>query len=151
MTIRVCTKCGAEKDINEFSWSIKGVKRHSRCHSCRSEERIDYYHRHKEEELKYKYEKQAERRDLARKFVWEYLSNSVCIDCGEYDPMVLTFDHVRGTKKMDISQMVNQGYSLQLLAEEIAKCEVRCFNCHMRKEKKRRGTRYWQQLTKLAG
>jgi hypothetical protein len=60
----------------------------------------------------------------------------------ETDPFVLTFHHVRGTKKMDISQMVNQGYSLPAMQEEIEKCIVLCFNCHMRSEKQRRGTKY---------
>src|SRR5690349_19742083 len=109
MTTKVCTKCGLEKDISEFSWSIRGIKRHSRCKKCHAEERADYYQRNKERELEYKYDRQKERRDEARKYVWEYLSNHVCVDCGEYDPLVLTFDHVRGTKKMNISQMINQG------------------------------------------
>jgi hypothetical protein len=143
MTDKACSKCGDVYDISEYPWSIRGVKRHSKCPKCRSEERIDYYNRHKEEELAYKYEKQKERRDEARRYVWEYLSNHVCADCGEYDPLVLTFDHVRGTKKMNISQMINQGYTLAVLQEEIDKCEVVCNNCHLRREKKRRGTKYW--------
>ncbi len=143
MTTKVCSKCGAENDISDYSWSIRGIKRHAKCSRCRSEERIAYYQRHKEEELKYKYVRQVEKRDEARAYVWEYLSNHVCADCGEYDPLVLTFDHVRGEKKMDISQMVNQGYSIDALKKEISLCEIRCFNCHMRKEKKRRQTKYW--------
>jgi len=143
MTTKICSKCHEEYDISHFSWSIKGIKRHAKCLSCRSEERIDYYQRHKEEELKYKYERQVNKRDEARQYVFAYLSERVCMDCGEYDPLVLTFDHVRGKKKMSISQMVNQGYSLEALQEEIEKCEVVCFNCHMRREKTRRGTKYW--------
>ena len=141
--MKVCTKCKTAKDESEFSWSIRGIKRHSRCNSCRAPERLDYYNRNKEKELAYKYERQINKREEARKYVWEYLSNSVCADCGEYDPLVLTFDHVRGTKKMNVSQMINQGYSLQLLQEEISKCEVVCSNCHLRREKRKRNTRYW--------
>jgi hypothetical protein len=144
MKSKICTKCGKEKDAEaDFSWSLRGIKRHSRCKSCHAEERADYYARNKEKELAYKYERQLDRKEIARKFIWEKLSNSVCKDCGEYDPMVLTFDHVRGVKKMDISQMINQGYSLELLHAEIDKCEIRCFNCHMRKEKAKRKTKYW--------
>jgi len=143
MTTKICSKCGEEYDISHFSWSIKGIKRHAKCLKCRSGERIQYYQNHKEEELKYKYERQKDRRDEARAYVWEYLSNHVCADCGEYDPLVLTFDHVRGTKKMNVSQMINQGYSIEVLQEEINKCEIVCNNCHLRREKKRRGTKYW--------
>jgi hypothetical protein len=143
MTTKICSKCRQEFDISHFSWSIKGVKRHAKCLACRSGERIDYYNRHKEDELAYKYERQVNKRDEARRYVWEYLSNHICHDCGEYDPLVLTFDHVRGTKKMNISQMINQGYTLKVLQEEIDKCEVVCSNCHLRREKKRRNTKYW--------
>jgi hypothetical protein len=140
--MRTCTKCGLEKDEEEFSWSIRGVKKHSRCNSCRAEDRMDYYETHRDQELEYKASRQIEKRDEARIFIVAYLATHPCVDCGENDLMVLTFDHVRGTKKMDISQMVNQGYSLEAIAEEIDKCDVPCANCHMRVEKQRRGTRY---------
>ena len=74
--------------------------------------------------------------------MFTYLTDHPCVDCRETDPLVLTFDHVRGKKKMNISQMVNQGYSIETLQDEIIKCEVRCMNCHMRIEKKRRGPIY---------
>lgn len=141
--MKVCSKCGLPKDDTEYSWSIRGVKRHSACNSCRAQERLDYYQRNKEKESKYRSERQVRKREDARHFIFGYLSNHPCVDCGETDPMVLTFDHVRGSKKMNISQMVNQGYSLETLQNEIDKCEVRCGNCHMRKEKERRGTVYW--------
>jgi hypothetical protein len=142
MATKICTKCGEEKDISQFSWSIRGIKRHSRCHSCRSDERSEYYERNKAKELKYKWERQVRKREEARRFVFSYLISHPCVDCGQTDPMVLTFDHVTGEKKMDISQMVNQGYSLEAIQKEISVCVVRCANCHMRIEKQRRGTRY---------
>ena len=142
MTTKICSKCHEEYDISHFSWSIKGIKRHAKCLKCRSEERIAYYQVHKEEELAYKYERQKDRRDVARAFVEEYKRNHPCMDCGNTDTMVLSFDHVRGKKKMDISQMVNQGYSLEALQAEISKCEVVCSNCHFKREKIRRGTKY---------
>jgi hypothetical protein len=142
MTDKACSQCGDVYDESQYPWSIRGVKRHSKCPKCRSIERIDYYNRHKEEELAYKYERQKERRDEARKYVWSYLSTHPCVDCNETDPIVLSFDHVRGTKKMNLSQMVNQGYSIEVIQTEINKCQVRCMNCHMREEKRRRGTVY---------
>lgn len=144
MTTKICTKCGFEKDAeSDFSWSIKEIKRHSACKSCRSDERSEYYQRHREKELAYKGGRQLRKREEARQFVFNYLSAHPCVDCGEKDPMVLTFDHVTGKKKMNISQMVNQGYSLAAISAEISQCVVRCANCHMRIEKKRRGTQYF--------
>lgn len=103
---------------------------------------MDYYARNKEKELRYKHERQINKREEARSYVFNYLRSHSCVDCGEADSMVLTFDHIYGKKKMDISQMVNQGYSLEAIQKEIDKCVVRCANCHMRIEKQRRGTLY---------
>src|SRR5690242_19313661 len=100
MTTRICTKCGEEKDIEEFSWSIRGIKRHSRCKKCHAAEHMDYYGRNKEKMLVYKFDRQVRKREEAREYVTEYLRNHPCVDYGETDPMVLTFDHVRGTKRM---------------------------------------------------
>src|SRR5688500_13734850 len=139
MTTKISSKCHEEYNISHFSWSLKGIKRHAKC---RSGERIAYYNEHKEEELAYKYERQKERKEVARRFVTDYLRTHPCESCGVSDILVLTFHHVKGTKKMDISQMVNQGYSPDAMREEIGKCIVLCFNCHMRAEKEKRGTKY---------
>ena len=112
MSVKNCSKCGLPKDESEFSWSIRGIKKHSSCNTCRAEERMDYYERNKDKELKYKAERQVAKREEARSFVFNYLKEHPCVDCGLSDPYVLTFDHVTGKKKMNISQMVNQGYSL---------------------------------------
>jgi ArsR family metal-binding transcriptional regulator len=78
-------------------------------------------------------------REAAKHFVYEYLTELSCADCGETDSAVLTFDHVRGEKKMNISDMVQQGYSIGSIQAELEKTDVTCFNCHMRREQKRRG------------
>ena len=99
---------------------------------------MEYYERNKEKELKYKWNRQLSKREEARLFVEEYKKSNPCIDCGATDIDSLTFDHVRGIKKMTIANMVNLGYSIQAIQNEINKCEVRCWTCHMRIEKKRR-------------
>ena len=54
---------------------------------------------------------------------------SGCVDCGfKGHAAALQFDHVRGTKVRDVSQMM--GHSLEAQLAEIAKCDVRCANCH---------------------
>ena len=65
-------------------------------------------------------------------FVFEYLKAHPCVDCGESDPVVLHFDHVRGVKMMTISAAITRG-TLAALFQEIDKCEVRCANCHLRR------------------
>jgi len=65
-----------------------------------------------------------------------YLLKHPCVDCGENDIVVLQFDHVRGKKKYDISKMIGTGYPWALILKEIAKCEVRCANDHVRRTSK---------------
>jgi hypothetical protein len=63
-----------------------------------------------------------------------------CIDCGEINPVVLDFDHVRGDKEQNLSTMAHAAYSIKRMKEEIRKCEVRCSNCHRKKTHERRNT-----------
>lgn len=80
-------------------------------------------------------------RYLTEKREWldAYLAGHPCVDCGEDDPVVLEFDHVRGVKKYIVSRMMNaRGQRLPKVIEEVAKCEVRCANCHRRVTHQRR-------------
>lgn len=57
---------------------------------------------------------------------------SKCAHCGEVDPIVLEFDHIDpATKTMVISMSYNK--PMEILVEEIKKCQLLCANCHKRK------------------
>lgn len=75
-----------------------------------------------------------EARIRAHRFVCEYLLTHFCVDCGEADPIVLEFDHVRGKKLDSISALKNR--TKKTVEREIKKCVVRCANCHRRKTAK---------------
>lgn len=114
-----------------------------------------YYEANKDRILKknYKYEKKRlandpeyrerkrqQTRDSQRKRrqkhreIWYAALDTPCVDCGIQLPsQVMEFDHVRGDKLFNICQSYNGkgGYvSYEALHAEIAKCDVRCPNCH---------------------
>ena len=73
--------------------------------------------------------------------VIEYLLRHPCIDCGEVDLIVLEFDHRDpSTKRMAVSSLLRYS-SWTLIEAEIAKCDVRCANCHRRKTARERDYR----------
>jgi hypothetical protein len=72
-----------------------------------------------------------------RKWIADYLVDHPCVDCGEADPDVLDFDHVRGVKLFTIAMAVRNGRSLKAIQAEIEKCDVRCANCHRRITRRR--------------
>jgi hypothetical protein len=76
--------------------------------------------------------------------VIEYLRSHPCVDCGETDPVVLDFDHVdRFTKRWDIAGRIGYGLAWRTIQAEIAKCVVRCANCHRRRTARQFG---WYRL-----
>ena len=130
--MKICTLCKQERDAeHDFNWKDRnrGV-RHSRCKFCQSQLSKDHYEKNKQA-----YSARARARGSIiipenRKRLIEYLMHHPCVDCGHTDVRVLDFDHVRGKKLRHISQMINIACSWATIEAEIAKCEVRCANCH---------------------
>jgi hypothetical protein len=73
----------------------------------------------------------------------EILKSSACVDCGERDPLVLDFDHVRGVKRFDVSASGGKCFAWATVEKEMAKCEIRCANCHRRRTAQVEG---WRRL-----
>ena len=69
-------------------------------------------------------QKQAYRQRLVK-----IKETSGCTDCGESNPIVLDFDHLK-YKKYNVSRMIHDGFSWKAIKKEIEKCEVVCANCH---------------------
>ena len=84
-----------------------------------------------------KYSKIA--KDRVRTYIKAYLEANPCVDCGEADIIVLEFDHIGDDKHFSISDAPRSGYGLPKIKAEIAKCEVRCANCHRKKTYERGG------------
>lgn len=78
----------------------------------------------------------------ARAFADGYLAAHPCVDCGEGDREVLDFDHVAGKVSL-VSALVAWGAPRTRIEAEIARCQVRCANCHRRVTARRAG---WSRL-----
>jgi len=78
----------------------------------------------------------------AKRHVAAYLAGDPCVDCGEPDARVLDFDHV-GRKIEVVSSLAARGAPTARIDAEIARCEVRCANCHRRVTARRSG---WSRL-----
>lgn len=134
-----CCSCGIEKLESEFN---KNCTRKDglqiQCRDCNKIQSKDYYKRNKKKHSELCSRVAKTFRELNKERLINYLSFHPCVDCGETDIVVLDFDHVRGKKLGNISQMVSHGYSWKVIKEEIDKCEVRCANDHRRVTHQRR-------------
>lgn len=137
---KVCNHRKEELPIDAFAWRWKkrGI-RQGACRKCQSKHQKKWIKKAGARHRANVRQNTEARRQEAREFIWSYLSNHPCVDCGESDPTVLEFDHVRGTKHSSISKLASQGYSIARLQKEIAKTAVRCANCHRKKTAKERG------------
>jgi len=71
-----------------------------------------------------------------RLWVWGYLLEHPCVDCGETDIRVLEFDHRDPADKVgNVGRMVSDRRCIEAIEAEVAKCDVRCANCHRRRTK----------------
>lgn len=133
--MKVCLGCKVEKEEEFFHKNSKrGTQAH--CKECRKAIDKAYWQKRSQDPQKMAEKKEyaSSKREEARRFIYDYLLNHPCVDCREKDPVVLTFDHQRD-KLFNVSSQISHG-NLPKLIEEIAKCEVRCANCHMRKTAK---------------
>lgn len=138
--MRKCIVCGNEFPLEDFPVQTRRPDGHtSKCFNCTREyNRKDYANNRPARAGRNTAFKKA-RKERNRKIVSEYLDTHPCVDCGETDQVVLDFDHVRGDKVNNISNMVlSEVAAVESLIAEIAKCEVRCANDHRRVTARRR-------------
>lgn len=132
--MKYCPQCKRTLSLDCFaSNKAKKDRKASQCKECKKKIQSEWYkqnsNKHKENIKNNKEVLRVENREK----ILEYLSNHPCVDCGETDPIVLEFDHV-SDKKAEISSLMTRSW--KVILNEIAKCEVRCANCHRRKTAK---------------
>jgi hypothetical protein len=142
MWVKTCTRCGETKPLNQFPPIRRSDpdKRQTWCRSCFSIANKRNYWKDPETVRSRVGRNSSRRRADSQRRAIEYLVAHPCVDCGERDIVCLQFDHLTD-KKFDVSVMISTGVSWTRIAAEIAKCEVRCANCHARKTARERGYR----------
>lgn len=117
----ICIKCNTPKTGNEFGnrSGSSGHRKNRWCKTCCADYRESSRASHKR------------RRTENIRFILEFLSAHPCVDCKETDLLILQFDHVDPSEKRDVMGML--ALSREKIEIEIAKCVVRCANCHARR------------------
>lgn len=158
--MKQCILCNEHKTLPEFikhSKSPDGYR--NRCKNCHNAVSLSYRQKHRdkinEKQRAYRNEHREEinviekikrannpkrqrinqkatnkARIPKRKWIAEYLSENPCVMCGERRIACLEFDHLKD-KKFTIASMIGRNNkNLELIKQEVAKCQVLCSNCH---------------------
>ena len=135
-----CRVCHLDKPDTDFPYrSRKRGTRHYICRSCQSDYNREWWAKNRVVQMpRIRRNRKKRHRELEQR-IWDILLKSACVDCGETDLAVLHFDHLRD-KVDDISTMWRHRRSWKAVELEIAKCEVRCANCHARKTAREQGS-----------
>jgi hypothetical protein len=134
--LRTARSC--EKWTNAASWQFY----------C-GDRQAAWYREHREQHIANVSVNSERYRYRNKTLVLDYLRSHPYVDCGETDPMVLEFDHVRA-KSMEVSKLKWWSSRPERIAAEIAKCEVRCVNCHIRRTASQRGWRKGREVVEVA-
>lgn len=146
-----CTLCGRHKntaDFNRNSSRKDGLQNF--CRRCGKRRAKGYYKAHSSRMKEQIAEAKRRRIEANQDYAYAYLISHPCIACGEADPLVLDFDHVRGKKVGNVSVLVRMR-GLKAVQNEIQKCDVRCANCHRRKTAVQNGSWLLKRVDSTTG
>ncbi|MGX1934575.1 hypothetical protein [Microbacterium resistens] len=101
------------------------------CRECNRASSRRYYQRNRDHHIAVIRARTSSQRAESLAFIAAYLQDHPCVDCGASDLRVLDFDHRPDEPKRDgVMQLVRNGFRLATIIAEIARCDVRCRNCH---------------------
>ena len=132
--MKTCTRCGQEKPPSYFA--VKGkyknreTKRQSWCKECNRSYQRQHYLDNRETYIKNATSYTKKMREIAFEFTRQLKENTPCKDCNKsFHFSAMDFDHLED-KSFSIGDACSNGYSIERIKEEIAKCEIVCSNCH---------------------
>lgn len=133
--MKTCPGCSTSKPLEEFNKHRgRGDGYQAYCKLCSRAARMRHYTANHESEVRKRRDRTARYREDNRQFIYGFLMEHPCVDCGESDPIVLEFDHVDPSDKTEsISELATWVSKPEMMLDEISKCQVRCANCHRRR------------------
>ena len=138
-----CCRCKVVKDTSEFhryARNSDGLQPY--CRSCKRDIDDEHYKRNPRRN----YWRNKAKAQSNRLWLYEYLKGKQCEweGCKVSDPDMLVFDHLRPEeKRLEVSRMAQQTYSLETLKAEVAKCRILCANHHQKHTIQQFGYKRW--------
>jgi len=130
MYTRSCPTCTKLLTYKSKQCLVAAEKKNTRCYQCAFSTRPKMGALHKKANSRVATKKYKHKLQM---YVWDYLSQHPCVDCGESNILFLEFDH-RFDKKEWVSFLIRKHASINAIISEIAKCDVRCIGCHRTRE-----------------
>jgi transposase len=145
--VKECIDCHVEKPLDQFPSRWDNGRPSGRCRPCWNAYQRGYAARNraasKADQKRSREKRKAVHgtravpsetmlpfRHRNRAILWVLKERGGCVDCGTKDPRVLQFDHVDGAKVKDLGLLASGYASVEKLLAEVAKCVIRCANCH---------------------
>lgn len=147
MDEKICTLCKRPGEFNKNPSKRGGLS--NVCRTCNRKNSTEYYVKNKKRIRALNTRNKVVNKKEGQQKILAYLADHPCIDCGEPDPVVLEFDHIRGKKVATVGALLATGYKWNRILAEIEKCEVRCANCHRRRHFSKRKTYRAGTVTQL--
>ena len=137
-----CSRCGETKPIDEFSMQyMRTGRRRAWCKSCARVYGREHYRRNRAAYLERSGARRRQERPRIIAAVADHLRAHPCVDCGETDIVLLDFDHREPATKVAPVSRLSHWASMDVVFAEIAKCDVRCGNCHRKRTAAQRNWR----------
>lgn len=137
-----CPTCSLRKPVADFhrDWTRSdGLA--SQCKACKRAVQKKWYAKNRARHVANVNRRQRATEAEIIKRIVAYLREHPCVDCGETNPVLLEFDHVRGKKINSVCNLMRRGFSWEKISDEIQKCDVRCCRCHRLKTAQQFGYR----------
>lgn len=133
--MKTCKRCNESKSLEHYRSRDRNKNgkpyHHTECKTCENEDNKIRHKKKYDAKPDYYCAKTITAKIPNKLKTIEYLNTHPCVDCGNSDFRVLEFDHRDPSDKLEaVSSLLRKGRPWLVIESEIAKCDVRCANCH---------------------